>query len=104
MCLRHIEWVAANQRFGSIALIGEQEASLSLSDKFILVVDVLCTNMHCFYRSEKAWETFQQQRVGRSCGLWSCLTINRCCLIALPSVDQKLNKRRRYVLDEMLVE
>src|SRR5574343_144504 len=102
MCLRHIEYVAACQHYRSIALIDEQQARLSLSENCVLVVDVLCTTVHCFFRPEKAWEMTQRHRVGRSCGLGSCLTINRCCLIVLPPVDR--NKRRRYVLDEMSVE
>jgi hypothetical protein len=107
MCLRHIERATAGS-YQAIVLIGEQQAarmSTSPGD-FLLVVDVLCTNKHCFFRVERAWETSQRHRIGRSCGLGSCLTLNRCCLIALPPVADrpKQNKRRRYVLDEALVD
>lgn len=101
MCRRHIERASAGYR--SIALISEQEARLSKD--LVLVIDVLCTNVSCFFRLETAWEITSYRRVGHTCGSWACLTHNRCCLISLPSVEEAgwENKRRRYVLDETSV-
>jgi hypothetical protein len=106
MCRRHVEQ-AEERRFNRIALLTEQEAKEKDSVRF--VVDVLCTNPVCYFRDETSWEerALRRRHDGRfqSCGSSACLTVNRCCLVELPSRPQTdSHKRRRYVLDQHSVD
>jgi len=101
MCRRHIQ-----QGFVSIPRLSEEEArgQRRASSGVVVVVDVLCQNLACFYRDETRWEEVARRRAQPFglCGSSACLTRNRCCLV----VDEPTSfshKKRRYVLDELSV-
>lgn len=73
----------------------EEQAKVSI----ISFVDVLCHQIHCFYRQEGAWQIWAQKRLlGQTCGFSGCLK-NSCCLQSVHSNRSSQNKRKRYVLD-----
>ena len=110
MCRRHVEQ-AEDQRFRRIPLLSEKEAVAAArgkvtQDSVRIVVDVLCANLAFCFRDEASWEerALRRRHDGRfqSCGSFACLTVSRCCLVALASPDSY--KRKRYVLDEHSVD
>ena len=121
MCLRNVEVASGGggssssrggpgEIFALIPLLTEEEArsSSSSGSSPVMVVDVLCANLACFFRDEKRWwaavsARWESPRTRRSCGSSACLTVSRCCLVIRES-SLGTNKRKRYVLDEHSVE
>lgn len=71
------------------------------SDSIISVVDIVCHQPHCFYRTEGMWQQWAQKRsMGQTCGFSGCLS-NSCRLLHVVSHFSSYpeDKRRRYVLD-----
>jgi hypothetical protein len=67
----------------------------------IVVVDIICHQKHCFYRTEGLWQQWAQKRsIGKTCGFSGCL-LNSCCLLNVKNQSSCYpeHKRRRYVLD-----
>jgi len=105
MCRRHVERDADHpDRFRLIPKDDDDDGNGDGGGRggegeeilFLFVVDVLCANVHCLYRSEETWFKWAASRRGlfRTCGSGACLTLNSCSLVALPPLLQQQQQKQ----------